>query len=284
MNECIINNKYRITEKLGRGAFGNVYKGINQKNNQWVAIKIEGFDAVARLLKHETTVLNYLFNEGLRNIPTVYWYGTYGENICTVMSLYDKSLFDITQGDNSSYKNKICEIMLQCISIIENVHQKFVIHRDIKPQNIMFKDGFLYFIDFGLSTFYLNEKREHILDEKRDDNLIGSPKWMSYYLHLGHRASRRDDLISLGYIFMYLLSSDGKLPWDESVLEGTIEEKKMARTEKKSLDFLLNNIKNEILQKFLTLCYGLEFSEEPPYYALHNCVLQMRNQYHLAHT
>jgi hypothetical protein len=148
----------------------------------------------------------------------------------------------------------------------------------------MFKDGFLYFIDFGLSTFYLNEKREHILDEKRDENLTGSPKWMSYYLHLGHRASRRDDLISLGYIFMYLLSPDGKLPWDESVLEGTIEQKKLARTEKKSLDFLLSNTKNEILQKFFTLCYGLEFPEEPDYYGLHNCVLQMRNQYHLAHT
>jgi serine/threonine protein kinase len=268
MNECIINNKYRITEKLGRGAFGNVYKGINQKNNQWVAIKIEGFDAVARLLKHETTVLNYLFNEGLRNIPTVYWYGTYGENICTVMTLYDKSLFDITQGENLSYKNKICEIILQCICIIENIHQNFVIHRDLKPQNIMFKDGLLYFIDFGLSTFYLNEKREHILDEKRDDNLIGSPKWMSYYLHMGHRATRRDDLISLGYVFMYLLSDDGKLPWDEDLLQGTREEKNKIRSKKKDLEYLLSVTKNDILQKYFKLCYGLEFTEEPPYYAL----------------
>ena len=132
----------------------------------------------------------------------------------------------------------------------------------------MFKDGFLYFIDFGLSTFYLNEKREHILDEIRDENLIGSPKWMSYYLHLGHRASRRDDFISLGYVFMFLLSDDGKLPWDENLLQGTIEQKKMARTEKKTLVFLLNNIKNEILQNYFKLCYGLEFSEEPEYYAL----------------
>jgi hypothetical protein len=83
---------------------------------------------------------------------------------------------------------------------------------------------------------------------------------------------------------MYLLSPDGKLPWDESLLEGTIEQKKTARTEKKSLDFLLKNTKNEFLQKFLTLCYGLEFSEVPDYYAIHNCVLQMRNQYHLAHS
>jgi serine/threonine protein kinase len=268
MNECIINNKYRITEKLGRGAFGNVYKGINQKNNQQVAIKIEGFDSIARLLKHETTILNYLFNEGLRNIPTVYWYGTYGENICTVMSLYDKSLFDITQGQNLSYKNKICEIILQCVCIIENIHQKFVIHRDVKPQNIMFKDGLLYFIDFGLSTFYLNEKRVHILDEKRDDNLIGSPKWMSYYLHIGHQATRRDDLISLGYVFMYLLSDDGKLPWDEDLLQGTREEKNKTRSKKKDLGYLLSVTKNDILQNYFKLCYGLEFTEEPPYYAL----------------
>jgi len=270
MNECIINNKYRIIEKLGRGTFGSVYKGVNKKNNQLVAIKLEDLDSVARLLKHETTILNYLFSEGLRNIPTVYWYGTYGENMCTVMTLYDKSLFDITQGDNLSYKNKICEIMLQCICIIENIHQKFVIHRDIKPQNIMFKDGFLYFIDFGLSTFYLNEKREHILDEKRDENLTGSPKWMSYYLHLGHRASRRDDLISLGYIFMYLLSDDCKLPWDENLLHGTREEKNRTRSEKKDLEYLLSVTKNDILQKYFNLCYGITFPEEPPYYAFKN--------------
>lgn len=268
MNEYLINNKYIITGKLGEGTFGNVYKGINKKNNKSVAIKMERLDGPISLLKHETTILNYLYSEGLRNIPAVYWYGIYGDNLCTIMTLYDKSLFDITRGDNLSYKNKIYEIMLQCICIIENIHEKFVIHRDIKPQNIMFKDGFLYFIDFGLSTFYLNEKREHILDEIRDENLIGSPKWMSYYLHLGHRASRRDDFISLGYVFMFLLSDDGKLPWDENLLQGTIEQKKMARTEKKTLVFLLNNIKNEILQNYFKLCYGLEFSEEPEYYAL----------------
>ena len=165
MNDYLINNKYKIIGKLGEGTFGNVYKGINQKNNKLVAIKMECVDGSICLLKHETTVLNYLFSEGLRNIPAVFWYGIYGENLCTIMTLYDKSLFDITQGDNLSYKNKIYEIMLQCICIIENIHEKFVIHRDIKPQNIMFKDGFLYFIDFGLSTFYLNENREHILDE-----------------------------------------------------------------------------------------------------------------------
>jgi serine/threonine protein kinase len=270
MNDYLINNKYKIIGKLGEGTFGNVYKGINQKNNKLVAIKMECVDGSICLLKHETTVLNYLFNEGLRNIPSVYWYGIYGENLCTIMTLYDKSLFDITQGENLSYKNKIYEIMLQCICIIENIHEKFVIHRDIKPQNIMFKDGFLYFIDFGLSTFYLNEKREHILDEKRDENLTGSPKWMSYYVHLGHRATRRDDLISLGYIFMHLLSNDGKLPWDENLLHGTREEKNRTRSEKKDLEYLLSVTKNDILQKYFKLCYGITFSEEPPYYAFKN--------------
>ena len=106
------------------------------------------------------------------------------------------------------------------------------------------------------------------MDEKRGENLIGSPKWMSYYIHLGHRASRRDDLISLSYIFMYLLSDDGKLPWDENLLQGTREEKNKERSEKKGLDFLLSITKNEILQNFLTLCYRLDFSEEPDYYAL----------------
>ena len=93
---------------------------------------------------------------------------------------------------------------------------------------------------------------------------------MSYYVQLGHRATRRDDLISLGYIFMHLLSDDGKLPWDENSLQGTREEKNRTRSEKKDLVFLLNATKNNILQKYFKLCYGLEFTEEPPYYAFKN--------------
>jgi serine/threonine protein kinase len=173
------------------------------------------------------------------------------------MTLYEKSLFDIATGENLSYQDKICQIMLQCVCGIENIHRKFVIHRDIKPHNIMFKDGFLYFIDFGLSTFYMNDKREHISDENAGADSVGTPKWMSYYIHGGHRASRRDDLISLGYIFLFL-SRGGTLPWDED----------QGRAKKKELYSLISEINDDILCNYFQLCYALDFTEEPDYYAL----------------
>ena len=121
----------------------------------------------------------------------------------------------------------------------------------------MFKDGFLYFIDFGLSTFYLNEKRQHIPDGDDGSHLTGTPKWMSYYIHTGHRASRRDDLISLGYVFMFLLRG-GNLPWEEDLY----------RAEKKELNVLISETNNDILCNYFQLCYALDFSEEPNYCAL----------------
>jgi len=264
MDSCIIQNKYKIVERLGSGAFGSIYKGVNQRNKKEVAIKIESFDASIKLLKHETTVLNYLYSEGVRSTPTIFWYGTYGENLCAVMTLYEKSLFDVVNG--TSYQNKIYQIMLQCVCGIENIHRKFVIHRDVKPHNIMFKEGFLYFIDLGLSTFYLNDKRVHILDQGSHDP-IGTPKWMSYYIHEGHRASRRDDLISLGYVFLFLLRG-GNLPWDNIMPDGTNEEKHRVRAEKKQLSVLIKDLNNEVLIQYFRICYGLEFEEEPNYYAL----------------
>ena len=266
MNQCIIQNKYKIVERLGNGSFGSIYKGVNQKSKKEVAIKIESLNAPIKLLKHETTILNYLYSECVRNIPTIFWYGTYGENLCAVMTLYEKSLFDVVNSENLSYRDKIYQIILQCVCGIENIHRKFVIHRDVKPNNIMFKEGFLYFIDFGLSTFYVNDKREHILDQGSHDP-IGTPKWMSYYIHEGHRASRRDDLISLGYIFLFLMRG-GNLPWDDIMPDGTNEEKQRGRAEKKQLSVLIKDLNNDVLVQYFCICYGLDFEEEPNYYAL----------------
>lgn len=89
-----IANKYNIDELLGNGKFGVVYLGTNLKNGEKVAIKTENANAKYKVLKHEVTVLNYLYGNGVRLIPSVYWYGVHFDYRCIVMSHYSNSLQD----------------------------------------------------------------------------------------------------------------------------------------------------------------------------------------------
>jgi len=195
----IINNKYKIENLLAKGAFGAVYKGIHIKTNEIVAIKVDIINVSS--LKHEVKILNYLFTNKVKKIPSIYWYGLYEEKPCLVMTFYEYSLFDYVMRKPLSIEH-INILMIQIIEIIENIHKYFVLHRDIKPQNFMIKNGDIFLIDFGLATFYSFDKHSV---EQSETSMIGSPKYMSINIHNGYEYYYRDDLISIGYVYLFLL-------------------------------------------------------------------------------
>ena len=189
------------------------------------------------------------------------------------MSLFECSLFSYTKEQIISI-DMANDLLQQAISTIEFIHDKKVLHRDIKPQNWMLKGGVLYLIDFGLSTFYVDDCGEHIPIKNNKTDILGSPKYCSTHIHDGIEPSRRDDLISLGYTYIYL--AGGELPWDVVPSEKTDEPfdeidirhyKNKQRRRMKDLGHLTSLFANSgsPILPFFDYCYSLSYEERPKY-------------------
>jgi serine/threonine protein kinase len=250
----LIKKKYKILEKIGEGKFGVVYKGKNIKTQELIAVKLEHKYNSVKILKTETTILNYLYKNGCKFIPLVHWFGVFVESPVLVMTYYEQSLETyIEKNANMSLeqKEKIFQVIL---NIIESIHQQYVIHRDIKPQNFMMKGTELFLIDFGMATMYVDSYKVHVPEKKDKIDLVGTPRFMSINIHNGWEPSRRDDVISACYIYMYMCS--GSLLWDNSC----------ERHELKKWENLIPLLKNNpFLHSFLKHSYSLEFKETPVY-------------------
>ena len=274
-----ILGKYTIDSILGKGKFGQVYKGKRTKDQEIVAIKIES-SSEYKILKHETTMLNYLHGHGSKQIPTVFWYGIFEKCPTLVMTYYQNSLDDYVKHKSIS-QEKLNTIMMLLLEILENVHTQYVIHRDIKPQNIMMKNGELFLIDFGLSTFYVDENFKHVDSNHGKDYIIGTPKYISYNIHNGQEPSRRDDLISLGYLYLNIVFGD--LPWSNmskthnnclsqsnniqsnniqssNAVDSHINQERKQLKSWKNIEVMLETCDSKIIN-YMKRCYQLEYKD-----------------------
>jgi serine/threonine protein kinase len=270
----IINNKYQINIKIGNGKFGDIYLGTNLKKNKKVVIKLENTNNNLITLKNEATILKYLYENGCHDIPIIYWYGMYSDYISIIIPKYECSLYEYVLSNDKTQYNILCEIIVSMISIINNIHDLFVIHRDIKPQHFMLKNGKLYLIDFGISTFYIDENKKLKRNELHEESIIGSSNYASINLYNGNCYSRRDDLISVCYIIIFLFTLE--LPWenistystDDKYNSSSIHNSKNVKCKDlkilNNVIMLCNSINNN-LALLIHDCYSLDFYDEPNY-------------------
>lgn len=256
-----IAKKYELIGVLGKGKFGAVYQGKNIKTGEFVAVKLEKNDQ-PHVLKHETTILNYLYSKSCRNIPPVHMYGIVDSYVYLVMPLYTQSFDTFIQSGNV-----VSVFMSSAIQILGNIHRHGVVHRDIKPDNWMISYNELILIDFGLATFYINDQGKHV-PFSRKTHIIGTPKYVSVRVHEGSEYSRRDDLISLAYIgIMTVLGAD---LWGVSNLATSLDVSSPGNIylrQAKHIDTLLPRITHisPELAKYLEYVYSLDFDESPDY-------------------
>ena len=208
----LVFDRYRLIKKLGSGSFGCIYSA--EYENQYYAIKLENKNNGQNLLENEAYIMSYLNGPGL---PAVKSYGYSSRHNILVMELMGKSLEDIfeTFVVKKMSVRCVCNIAYQMMEIMEYIHKKHIIHRDIKPDNFVVGRGekkkYIYILDFGLAKKYRSSRTLKHNPMNKNKNLIGTARYASINALNGVTQSRRDDLEAIGYVLMYFLR--GRLPW-----------------------------------------------------------------------
>lgn len=275
----IIFGRYKIGEIIGSGSFGNVYIGTSIKSNTTVAIKEDNINQNIKdtTFTHEAKLLNYL--RGPLFIPVLRYYGTSTINNKSylVMDMLGKSLEDLKCDIHIMNHINIMNIGSQCIKILKYIHDKKIIHRDIKPENFLFSVNFndnqftnntVNIIDFGLAKKYVDSNGTHIRI-KNNKPIIGTMRYISINVHYGVEYSRRDDIISLAYMLIYLAKK--KLPWQGVIANDDIEPNTIiSRIKMDTTTTQLCLGLPDCFFSILSYAKKLEFSERPDYEYMDN--------------
>lgn len=263
----IVGGKYQIKQKLGSGSFGEIYIAEDLKLQKEVAIKINTPKDHSCQLQNESTIYSIL--SGATNIPDVYWFGSFGKNIAMSMELLGKSIQDRFNQCNMKFSLKTVLLLAdQMLSAVEYIHTRHFIHRDLKPNNFVFgtnsKSNQLYLIDFGLSRKFRDSKTLEHCPYSKYKELIGTARYSSINALNGIEQSRRDDMESLAYMWIYFLK--GSLPWI-GIPAKDAKRKNLAILHMKSnisIDSLCDGLPEEFAQ-YLTAVRKLKYSQAPDY-------------------
>lgn len=272
----IVAKNYRITKKLGNGAFGEIWKAVNVKTKQEYAIKFESLNSKHQQLYSECRIYLWFHSDSTvlaHAIPQVIYYGIEENKSVMIMDLLGPSLEELMTKCNKKFSTKTVLMLAdQMIKRVEYIHSRRIIHRDIKPDNFTIGHGKsshrIFIIDFGLAKKFMSSNGGHIR-YREGKGLTGTARYASTNTHLGIEQARRDDLESLGYILIYFLK--GSLPW-QGIKARNVKDKYDKIKQKKILT-KIKDLCSDIPEEFsiyMNTVRRLKFDEKPDYAYLRN--------------
>ncbi|EGW32917.1 uncharacterized protein SPAPADRAFT_60260, partial [Spathaspora passalidarum NRRL Y-27907] len=265
----IVGVHYKVGKKIGEGSFGIIFEGINILTNQQVAIKFEPRKCEAPQLRDEYR--SYRILNGAKGIPSAYFFGQEGVHSILIIDLLGPSLEDLFDWCHRKFSVKtVIQVAKQMIERVESIHEHNLIYRDIKPDNFLIgkpntpEANQIYIVDFGMAKQYRDPKSKVHIPYREKKALSGTARYMSINTHLGREQSRRDDLESLGHVFMYFLR--GSLPWQGLKAPTNKQKYEKIGLKKKttSINELCYGFPIQFAQ-YLTYVRNLRFDETPDY-------------------
>ena len=277
----LIDNIYKIKYKINKGGFGDIYLGNNIITHENVIIKLEyTCNKENNSLLNEYNIYKILNNN--KFFPTVYTYIYKQKCSILVLDILGPSIDMIFNKLKKKLSLKtVLMIMIQMIKRLQYIHSKNIIHCDIKPSNIILGNdinlNILKLIDFGISEFYYDLENNKHKEFDENQKFKGTVIFSSINAQKEVSLSRRDDLESLGYMFIYLLI--GYLPWSKLNIQNKKRRFNKILELKQSIsnEELFENCPEEI-QTYLIYCKNLKFDETPDYEYLTNLFINLFNK------
>jgi serine/threonine-protein kinase len=233
MNKQLANNTtlshYRIVSPIGKGGMGEVFLAEDTRLDRKVALKIlppefaEDKDRMSRFVREakSASALNH------PNIITIYEINEFENTHFIATEFIDgKTLNDYAKDNPLSYKS-VLEIAIQIASALDVAHSNGIVHRDIKPDNVMIRpDGFVKILDFGIAK--LSEKQNTAIESEdataiqqpstSPGMIIGTANYMSPEQAKGQTVDERTDIFSYGVVLYEMIA--GHLPFQgETAME-----------------------------------------------------------------
>jgi len=205
-----LDGRYEITELIGVGGMAEVYKGVDVIDNKTVAIKIlkKEFaenEEFLRRFRNESKAIAVLSHP---NIVKIYDVG-FSEKIQYIVMEYIDGITlkeYIEEEKVLTWKDTV-HFVIQILRALQHAHDKGIVHRDIKPQNIMmFTDGTIKVMDFGIAKFAREEGKT------ATDQAIGSVHYISPEQASGNVTDAKSDIYSAGAMMYEMLT--GRKPFD----------------------------------------------------------------------
>ncbi|KAA6401581.1 MAG: putative Casein kinase I hhp1, partial [Streblomastix strix] len=250
-----------------KGSFGVVFICESSESKKLYATKVEL--ARSRSPKLQKEFQRYQALMGNLGFPEVRYFWNNKDYNAVVMELLGESLDDLHK--RAFRRFNIITIILVAIQLIQRIqamHNMGYLHRDIKPENFLIGQGdktsLIYVIDFGLSKQFRDPMTKAHIPFAQQHGLVGTLRYISVNVHQEMEPSRRDDLISLAYLFVYLFK--GILPWQFK--DRMSPEERCAKIFMFKMKYPDTNLYDQMPQEFLQFyrsVSALKFDEEPDY-------------------
>ena len=269
-NSKINNYSIDYSNLIGKGAFGKIYLSKDLKSGKDVAIKIEENNEQFSYLLNEYKAYQKLGNYD--KIPKIYDCFQRDNKNYLVMDILGSSLNSLFKQNHRFFSlATVLNIGLQIVDILEYIHSKNIIHRDIKPDCFLMgkeEKTKIYIIDFGFAKNFIDTKL-NIHYPLKKDRFVGNYKFTSNNSIIGgYKKSRRDDIESLAYMLIYFLK--GSLPWENKTNKADVQKIR----NQTSINELCEGLSLEI-KSFFIYSLNLKFFETPNYdylrQLLNNC-------------
>lgn len=204
----ILDDRYEILELIGAGGMANVYKALCHRLNRYDAVKIMRDDTAAdecfrKRFRTESQAVAMLSHPNIVSVYDV----SHNENIeYIVMELVDGiTLKQYMKEHGALPTDEVLNFSIQIAKALAHAHSKGIIHRDIKPQNVMLlKDGLIKVADFGIAAL------QNDIEESTNET-VGSVHYIAPEQARGAAADARSDIYSLGIVMYEMMT--GRLPY-----------------------------------------------------------------------